>query len=261
MDNKAIRCLLAGALAWAASAEAQGAPERCLADETEAQCEQQMALANGFGAAALDASAVASWAGRGDLPARAGLAAEAGEGGSGAASGGGVSETARPAEPDTTRPGVTTRGEVKNSITGNAIGLFMGDGVNADYARAIEGRLAGVVAARFSRTDSSAGQATKYGFSAGADYFLLGRNNEGLRVGPRLNFDFSTAEAGDTDADGGRLGAAAEAGYNWISTRGLTAQAALGWEERLAGAVHSDDDGDRGSRDGAYVKVNLGYSW
>ncbi len=96
---------------------------------------------------------------------------------------------------------------------------------------------------------------------AGADLFIIGRNNEGLRIGPRLElaagrerFQGSTTFA--------RLGMSGELGYNFIATNGITGLLAAGVGGRVAGNDKNDEFASFvGGEFGPYLKFGLGYSW
>lgn len=159
--------------------------------------------------------------------------------------------------------GMRRRGPVGWSLVSNPIGYFTGLGVNATLSHAFEDipRLAWVVGGRYSTTDASNGSAQTFGALGGIDLFILGRNNEGLRIGPRLEVA-AGRERFQGNTTYARLGMAGEVGYNFIATNGITGQLGLG----LGGRVAGDDQNDTfssfvGGEFGPYLNVGLGYSW
>lgn len=145
--------------------------------------------------------------------------------------------------------GMTRRGDVRNTITTDALGLFGGRGLNAAYSRSVSPKWSFVGGVDYGRTTTPLGAATSFALRAGADYFIIGEHNEGLRIGPRVDFSFGANSV--TNVNGfANVGAAGELGYNWISTRGLTAGAGVGMR---AATGRSDI--------GPYIDLNLGYSW
>ena len=160
-------------------------------------------------------------------------------------------------------PGVRARGPVTSTLVTNPIGWFSGLGMNAEYSRPFEAfpKLSWVAGARFSRTQASNGEVSAFGLDGGADLFVFGGRNEGLRVGPRLELAF-----GGEDIQGrttfGRVGASGEVGYNFIATNGITASAAGGIGGRLAGDSQNESfESFTGGELGPYLKFGLGYSW
>ena len=164
------------------------------------------------------------------------------------------------------RPAVEERGmlasgkEVRNSLTLNPVALFSGEGVNLTYWRPVSPKVTLVGGARYSRTDiRDNGAMTTFGVTAGADYFVIGQQNEGLRVGPRIDAGVGGQTFGETDVSGS-LGLAGEVGYNWIASNGVTAGLSAGLRGRLAGSTLSGDRPSSASF-GPYGRLNLGYSW
>jgi hypothetical protein len=157
--------------------------------------------------------------------------------------------------------GMTRGGPVVNTLISNPIGYFTGLGFNVEYFRALIPKVNWSAGARYSKTDASNGTATTFGVMGGADWFMIGRNNEGLRIGPRVelalgreNFEGSTTFA--------RMGLSGEVGYNFISTRGLTGLLAVGLGGRVAGDSANDNfESFTGGEFGPYMKLGLGYSW
>jgi hypothetical protein len=158
--------------------------------------------------------------------------------------------------------GRTTRGPVKNTLLTNPLGWFSGLGVNTEYIRPFPWDHASwVAAARFSRTKASDGAVSTFGIGGGADLFIYGRGNEGVRIGPRIDLAFGR-ETIDGSSDFARLGASAEIGYNFIASNGLTALVAGGFGGRLAGDSQDEDFASyTGGEDGPYLKLGIGYSW
>ena len=159
--------------------------------------------------------------------------------------------------------GSTRRGDVRNTVTTDALGLISGNGLNATLSHSMSPKWSFLGGVNYARTATPVGAATAFGLRAGADYFIMGQHNEGLRIGPRVDFGFGSNTLGGTGGFAG-VGAAGEIGYNWISSRGLTAGAGLGMRAGLGGS--SLNTGAFGSRVGEadvgpYLDLNLGYSW
>lgn len=158
--------------------------------------------------------------------------------------------------------GEVDRGLVKNTVTTDPVAIITGAGINGQYVRPIRPKLSGVAGANFSRVNAGAGSLTNFGGTLGLDYFAIGHNNEGLRIGPRLNFGLGR----DDIASGttfGNVGTAGEVGYNYIADSGITAGAAAGMGVRVGTEPNPDTQvGTRaGVRADPYGKVNIGYSW
>jgi hypothetical protein len=163
--------------------------------------------------------------------------------------------------PRPTEMGSRTYGPVVTTIVTNPIGWFTGLGVNLELFRSIAPKLSLVGGARYSKTAASNGSASAFGALAGADLFLFGRHNEGLRLGPRLE-----VAAGREDIQGettfGWVGLGGEAGWNFIASNGVTALLAGGFGGRVAGDERNDDFASFvGGELGPYVKLGLGWSW
>ncbi len=148
------------------------------------------------------------------------------------------------------------------TLVTNPIGWFTGLGVNAEAFGAVPGlpKVSWVGGARYSRTDATNGSVDTFGLEAGADYFLYGRNNEGLRLGPRLEVAFGR-ESFQTATDFGWLGLSGEVGYNFVATNGITGALAAGLGGRVAGHKRENFASFTGGEFGPYLKVGLGYSW
>jgi hypothetical protein len=156
--------------------------------------------------------------------------------------------------------GIQGVGMRRNTLVTDAIGAFTGEGVNAQYQRPLSEKISGVLGGHFSRTNTVGGSATSFGAEAGADYFVLGGYNQGLRIGPRAGVNFGGISANDDTNISTRLGLGAELGYNWIGNSGLSAQLAGGLGGRVGTSVGGLDD-RLGGDFGPYVRANLGWSW
>jgi hypothetical protein len=161
--------------------------------------------------------------------------------------------------------GMRSAGPSKNLLLTNPLGWFTGLGVNASYSRAFDGldKVSWVGQARYSSTDSSTGTATTFGVGAGLDWFFYGRNNEGLRIGPRLSGAFGTEDVGTGGTTSfGRLGLSGELGYNFIASNGLAASVAGGVGGRIAGDEQNEDFANfTGGEFGPYLQLGIGYGW
>jgi hypothetical protein len=159
--------------------------------------------------------------------------------------------------------GMRTRGPVSYSLVTNPVGWFNGLGVNAELFGAIKPapKFSWSAGARYSQTDASNGEATTFGAMGGVDWFIIGQNNEGLRVGPRLEVAAGREEfEGDTTF--ARLGLGGEVGYNFVATNGVTGLVAGGLGGRVAGDEENEDFASFvGGEFGPYLKFGLGYSW
>ena len=158
--------------------------------------------------------------------------------------------------------GTTRRGPVQNTLFTDPLGWFSGLGVNASYTRPFRwDRASWIAGARYSRTNATNGHVTSFGLGTGADLFLYGRNNEGIRLGPRLDFSFGREEF-DTSTDFARLGVSAELGYNYIAASGISAAVMGGYGARLAGDEQDENfTSYTGGEDGPYLRLGVGYSW
>jgi hypothetical protein len=159
--------------------------------------------------------------------------------------------------------GMRRGGPSANMLTTNPVGWFNGIGVNATYSRALErfDKISWVGQARYSRTSGSNGNVTAFGLGGGADYYLMGRNNEGLRIGPRLSTSFGSEDFGG-ETSFGMVGLSGEIGYNFVATNGLAASAYGGFGGRVAGDDQNEEWEDfTGGEFGPYVGLGLGYAW
>ena len=148
--------------------------------------------------------------------------------------------------------------DIKHTATLDLAGVVFGEGINGQYVRANRDHVSTVLGANYSRTDGVNGSITKIGAEAGIDYFLLGRRNEGLRIGPRLVGSVGVDTTGGSSGFGD-IGAGAELGYNFISRAGVTAGAAAGWDLLFRGSLGGNNNGDIDGH--PYGKLNIGYSW
>ncbi len=158
--------------------------------------------------------------------------------------------------------GMTSRGPVNNTLVTNPLGWFSGLGVNAIYMRPFPWDHASwLVGARYSRTNASNGDVSAFGLGTGADLFLFGRNNEGLRIGPRFDLSFGR-ETVQGSSSFARLGASAEIGFNYVAASGVTATVGGGYGVRLAGDAQDESfTSYTGGEDGPYLTLGVGYSW
>ena len=157
--------------------------------------------------------------------------------------------------------GIQGVGLRRNTLVTDAVGTFTGIGLNAEYQRPLAEKISGVAGAHYSRTNTVGGSATTFGGTLGADYFLVGGYNQGLRLGPRVGVDVGgvSANSGDTNIDA-RVGLAGELGYNWMGRSGVSMQLALGAGGRVGGSVGGLND-QFGGDFGPYVRANVGWSW
>lgn len=159
--------------------------------------------------------------------------------------------------------GMRSGGPARNLLMTNPLGWFSGLGVNATFSKAVESfeKVSWVGQARYSRTNASNGNVTAFGLGAGADFFLFGRNNEGLRIGPRLSAAFGTEDFGGTTSFG-RLGLSGELGYNFIANNGIAASVGGGVGGRIAGDSQNEQfESFTGGEFGPYLQLGLGYAW
>jgi hypothetical protein len=119
----------------------------------------------------------------------------------------------------------------------------------------------GVAGARYSSADASNGTVSTFGAMGGVDWFIVGRNNEGFRVGPRVEVAAGREEFGN-DTTFARMGLGGELGYNFIASNGITGLVAAGLGGRVAGDDQNDDfESFVGGEFGPYLKLGLGFSW
>lgn len=166
--------------------------------------------------------------------------------------------------PGLRRPGAVRSGDVRYSLVTNTIGWFTGMGVNAELSSPLgllSEKFSWVAGAQYATADATSGSIQSFGFMGGADFFAIGQNNEGLRIGPRLSLEFGREDVGTGATTFGRLGLSGEAGYNFIASNGITLQAAVGVGGRVAGDENDDFTSFTGGEFGPYAKLGLGYSW
>ncbi len=156
--------------------------------------------------------------------------------------------------------GMKRGGPVGYSLITNPIGWFNGLGINAELFGSLLPKVSWVGGARYSRTDATNGSVDTFGIEGGADYFLIGRNNEGLRLGPRLEVAFGR-ESFQSATDFGWLGLSGEVGYNFVASNGITGAVAAGVGGRIAGHKREDFASFTGGEFGPYAKIGIGYSW
>jgi hypothetical protein len=151
----------------------------------------------------------------------------------------------------------------QNTLTTNPVGWFTGVGVNAELLRSFRPQFAWTAGAHYSQANATDTSLYTLGVSGGVDYFLLGQHNEGLRLGPRLDYSFGREATDSAEGTGTRtrLGLAGELGYNFIATNGISGQAAFGVGGRILGDENEELSSAVGGDFGPYVKVNVGYSW
>jgi hypothetical protein len=149
---------------------------------------------------------------------------------------------------------------VRNTLVTNPISFFDGIGVNAELSRAFMPKLSWVGGARYSTTDATNGTATAFGVMGGVDWFVIGQNNEGLRIGPRIELAVGreTFQGSTTFA---RLGMSGEVGYNFIAANGVTGMVGGGIGGRIAGDENEQLSSLTGGEFGPYAKIGVGYSW
>jgi hypothetical protein len=160
--------------------------------------------------------------------------------------------------------GMRRGGPVSYTIITNPIGWFNGLGVNGEVFGAFRNapKFSWIGGARYSQTDVSNGNAKTFGAMAGADWFVIGRNNEGLRLGPRVEVAAGRESIGQGDTTFGRMGLGGEVGYNFIATNGITGLVAGGLGGRVAGDEQNEDfESFVGGEFGPYAKIGFGFSW
>jgi hypothetical protein len=147
----------------------------------------------------------------------------------------------------------------------NPVGWFDGLGVNAELWGALGGApmFSWVGGVRYSGTDTSNGSATTFGLEAGFDWFIYGQHNEGLRLGPRVEFAAGRQHlTGGNSTTFGRMGLGGELGYNFIATNGISGLAAVGLGGRVAGDSSNENFASFvGGEFGPYAKIGIGFGW
>jgi hypothetical protein len=147
----------------------------------------------------------------------------------------------------------------QNTVSTNVVGWFTGVGVNAELTHSFMREFSWIGGAHYSQSAATSNSIYTLGFGAGADWFIIGRNNAGLRVGPRLDYSFGREEAGGPTKS--RLGLTGEVGYNFLASNGITGSAAFGLGGRIAGDANSQLSSGAGGEFGPYVKLQAGFSW
>jgi hypothetical protein len=158
--------------------------------------------------------------------------------------------------------GYVRGGPVGYTLVTNPVGWFSGLGVNAELSHPIDPRFSWVLGARYSATDVANGTASTFGVMGGVDLFVLGQNNAGLRIGPRMELAAGRERVSDSSTTFARLGLAGEVGYNYIASNGVTATVAGGVGGRVAGDSQNESFASFvGGEFGPYLKLGLGWSW
>jgi hypothetical protein len=151
---------------------------------------------------------------------------------------------------------------IRTTLVTNPVGWFDGLGVNLEFHRSFEPKLSWVGGARYANADVSNGTATTFGAMAGVDWYILGRNNEGLRIGPRIEVAGGREDIAGDDTTFGRMGLGGEIGYNFVASNGLTALVGGGLGGRVAGDEQNEDFASFvGGEFGPFLKLGLGYSF
>ena len=157
--------------------------------------------------------------------------------------------------------GRKTGGPVRFSLLTNPVGWFTGLGINAEAFGSVIPKVSWVGGLRYSRTDANNGSVNTFGLEGGADWFAYGRNNEGLRIGPRLELALGRETFQQTTTFAW-VGLSGEVGYNFVATNGITGALSAGVGGRIAGDDRDDDfTSFTGGEFGPYAKVGIGYSW
>lgn len=152
--------------------------------------------------------------------------------------------------------------DVRDSLTTNPLGLFDGEGINLQWEKPFADKFSWLVGGRYARAVAGGGSVTAFGAQGGIDWFMIGRRNEGLFLGPRVNLGAGTGTVGPTTLLG-NIGAAGELGYDWIASNGITAGLASGVNVNLGGGLDTQNVGaSRGLASATpYGRLNIGYSW
>jgi hypothetical protein len=159
--------------------------------------------------------------------------------------------------------GMRRGGPVGYMLVTNPVGWFSGLGINAELWGVFRDapKFSWVAGARYSVTDASNGTASTFGVEGGADWFIIGRNNEGLRLGPRVEFA-AGREHFQGNTTFARMGLGGEVGYNFIASNGISGNLALGLGGRVAGDSQNDSFASFvGGEFGPYAKIGVGFSW
>jgi hypothetical protein len=145
---------------------------------------------------------------------------------------------------------------VRNTVTTDPVNMVLGEGLNLQYSRPLSPKISGVAQAHFSRTRAAEGSLTNLGVAAGADFYIIGQNNEGLKIGPKVEVGMGAETIGDNSAFGA-YGVSGEVGYDWIASNGLSAGLGAGVRTRIGIGGESA----RQVNVSPLVKLNVGYSW
>jgi hypothetical protein len=159
--------------------------------------------------------------------------------------------------------GMRPRGPVSYLLVTNPVGWFSGLGVNAELFGTFEDapRFSWVAGARYAATDATNGTASTFGAEVGADLFVIGGHDEGLRLGPRVELA-AGREHFLSNTSFARLGLGGEVGYNFIASNGISGLAAVGLGGRIAGNSKNDSFSSFvGGEFGPYAKIGIGYAW
>jgi hypothetical protein len=160
--------------------------------------------------------------------------------------------------------GMRPRGPVGWSLVTNPVGYFTGIGVNATLFHALEDvpKISWVAGARYSVADATNGTAQTFGILGGVDLFIIGRNNEGVRIGPRVELAAGRETFLSNSTTFARMGLGGEVGYNFVAANGITGGLGLGLGGRVAGdSKNSNFASFVGGEFGPYLNVAVGYSW
>jgi hypothetical protein len=152
------------------------------------------------------------------------------------------------------------------TLVTDIVGWFTGVGINAILFGSIADspKFSWMGGVRYSQTDTTDGNTIGFGAVGGLDYFVYGQHNEGLRVGPRLDVTagrqkFTTTSSSSTFA---QLRLGGEVGYNFISSNGISALAAVGVGGRVSGDSKNNNFSSFIPGDfGPYVQLGVGFSW
>lgn len=85
--------------------------------------------------------------------------------------------------------GVVRNHDVHNSVTVNPFALFSAPGADLQYERSFSDKFSGLLGARI----QPGRDINPYALTLGGDFFLLGRRNEGLFLGPRVILGLGSA--------------------------------------------------------------------
>ena len=158
--------------------------------------------------------------------------------------------------------GFVRGGPIGYTLVTNPVGWFSGLGVNVELFHPLDPKFSWVLGARYSATDVSNGTASTFGALGGVDFFVLGQNNAGLRIGPRIEVAAGRERVSASSTTFARMSLAGEVGYNYIASNGVTALVAGGLGGRVAGDSQNENFSSFvGGEFGPYLKLGLGWSW